>query len=144
MRKLFARSLVAAGLCLSSTLGLHAAPNNNPPAKPGEPVMPTPQAVKEMKANNPKYLLRGSDDSQQLVLTATLDNGREQDLSSEVKYAVADPKIATVSPTGRIIPLANGTTDVVATFGDKTAKINVQVEHMDVNMPINFPNQIVP
>ena len=34
-----------------------------------------------------------------------------QDLSGDVKYEVADPKIARVSTSGRVIPLANGRTE---------------------------------
>src|SRR2546421_847064 len=40
--------------------------------------------------------------------------------------------------------MANGSTEITAAFGDKTVKIAVSAEKCDVNLPINFGNQIVP
>src|SRR3989440_10222017 len=40
--------------------------------------------------------------------------------------------------------MANGSTEITAAFGDKTVKIAVSAEKCDVNLPINFANQIVP
>src|SRR5207302_7013935 len=84
------------------------------------------------------------DEAAQLVVTATLADGRLVDLTHDAKYAAGDGKTVAVSPTGRVAPLANGTTDVVATFGDKSARAPVVAEHVGENLPINFPNQVVP
>src|SRR5262249_46980524 len=83
-------------------------------------------------------------DAAQLVITATLKDGREQDLSGDVQYAVADGKTARVLSSGRVLPLANGTTQIVAKFGDKSVSVPLSVKHADENLPINFPNQVVP
>src|SRR5438876_7672136 len=46
--------------------------------------------------------------------------------------------------SGRVLPLANGTTEIIAQYGDKLARVPVSVQDVDVNLPINFTNQIVP
>src|SRR5437870_76321 len=54
--------------------------------------------------------LCGGDDARQLLVTATLADGRLQDLTSDVTYEIADAAVATVLPGGRVRPLANGAT----------------------------------
>jgi hypothetical protein len=114
------------------------------PAKFEPTVLPKASEVQSLAAHPTQISLRGGDDAQQLVLTATLAGGRLQDLSSDVTYEVADPKIARVTQAGRVIPLSNGRTEVTATFGDKSAKVPVSIASVDVNLPINFTNQVVP
>jgi hypothetical protein len=106
--------------------------------------LPRPADVKTFSVYPTKISLEGLDDAQQLVLTATLPDGRLQDLSSDAQYEVADRKVARVTSTGRIVPLANGSTEVTAHYGDKVVKVPVTTARCDVNLPINFGNQIVP
>ncbi len=106
--------------------------------------LPSPGEIKSLHVH-PKHInLKGIDDAQQLVLTAELQGGQLQDLSGDVKYEPADKKIVRVTSTGRVLPLANGTTEITAVYGDKSIKVPVKAESCDVNLPINFPNQIVP
>jgi hypothetical protein len=105
--------------------------------------MPSPAEVKSLEAFPPKVALKGIDDSQQLVITA-LVNERQQDLTGDVKYEVADAGIIRVTSLGRIIPLSNGQTKVKVIYGSKTVSVPVQATACDVNLPINFGNQIVP
>jgi hypothetical protein len=107
-------------------------------------VLPAPGEVKSLTIHPNHIVLKGLDDAQQLVLTAELQDGQLQDLSGEVKYEPADKKIVRVTSTGRVLPLSNGATEITAVYGDKIAKVPVTVESCDVNLPINFPNQIVP
>ncbi|HEV3140167.1 MAG TPA: DUF1549 and DUF1553 domain-containing protein, partial [Vicinamibacterales bacterium] len=44
----------------------------------------------------------------------------------------------------RVLPLANGTTRITAVDGDKRVETTVTTESCDVDLPINFANQIVP
>ncbi len=106
--------------------------------------MPPPAQVQSLSAYPDRVQLKGGDDAEQLVLTATLPEGRMQDLSADVKFDVADPKIVRVTSTGRVLPLADGRTEIVASYGPKTVKIPVSAEAIDQNLPINFANQIVP
>jgi hypothetical protein len=112
---------------------------------PAEPAaLPRPAEVRALTASPPKVSLRGFDDASQLVLTAALAGGREQDLTGDVEYDVADRKVARVTSTGRVIPLADGDTEVIARYGDRSVRVPVHAEAVDESLPINFPNQIVP
>ncbi len=116
---------------------------NKKPVKGDTVAMPKPAEVKALAIHPEKITLRGTDESQQLIITATLAD-RLQDLTGEVKYEVANPAVARVTSLGRVIPLTNGTTEVTARYGDKTIKVAVATESCDVNLPINFTNQVVP
>ncbi len=124
---------------------LYAGDPYKPTSAPGELTpMPTPVQVQTLAAYPSQIKLKGSDDAQQLVLTAGLAENQQQDLSADVKYEVADPKIVRVTSSGRVVPLADGRTEITATYGPKTVKIPVLTEAVDQNLPINFANQIVP
>jgi hypothetical protein len=114
------------------------------PAKTDQTVLPKPAEVQSLVCYPAKITLKGGDDAAQLLITANLAGGKLQDLSGDVTYEIADPKLITVTPTGRILPKANGSTEVTAKYGDKTVKVAVATEHCDENLPINFGNQIVP
>jgi hypothetical protein len=87
--------------------------------------------------------LRGFDDARQLVVTAALA-GREQDVTGDARYEVADRAVARVTSTGRVIPLADGDTAVVVRHGDRSVRVPVHAEAVHASLPINFPNQVVP
>ncbi|MGH7224493.1 MAG: Ig-like domain-containing protein, partial [Gemmataceae bacterium] len=108
--------------------------------------VPLPKAgeIKSFTVHPTRIALKGIDDAQQLLLTAELLNGQLQDLTADVKYEVADKKVVRVTSTGRVVPLANGATEVTAVYGDKVVKVAVAAQSCDINLPINFPNQIVP
>jgi len=106
--------------------------------------MPKPAEVKALAVNPTKVALKGLDDSAQLVITADLLTGRKQDLTGDVTFEVKNPKIARVTSMGRVIPLTNGDTEIVATFGDKTVTVALKNQSCDVNLPINFTNDVVP
>src|SRR5262249_53190147 len=114
------------------------------PAPPAAFVLPKPAEVQSLAVHPTAITLKGGDDAQQLVLTAALAGGRLQDLTADVKYEVGDPKVARVTSTGRVVPLQNGATEVTASYGDKVVKVPVKAESCDVNLPINFGNQVVP
>jgi hypothetical protein len=114
------------------------------PAKIANVTLPAPGDIKSLHIHPNRIALKGIDDAQQLVLTAELINGQLQDLSGDVKYETANPKIVRVTSTGRVLPLANGATEITAVYGDKTITVPVTAASCDVNLPINFPNQIVP
>ena len=88
---------------------------------PSSRTSPLPKAgeIKSLTTHPRRIALKGIDDAQQLILTAELLNGQLQDLTGDVKYEVADKKVVRVTSTGRVIPLANGTTEITAAYGDK-------------------------
>src|SRR3954454_15051334 len=72
--------------------------------------LPRPADVQSLSVHPAKVVLKGLDDANQLVLTASLPTGRLQDLTGEVRYEVANSRVARVTSTGRVIPVANGST----------------------------------
>ncbi|MBY0460135.1 MAG: Ig-like domain-containing protein, partial [Gemmataceae bacterium] len=103
---------------------------------------PKPADVKSLAVTPDKVTLPGDDASAQLIVTATLNDGRVVDLTHDVKYTVDGP--ASVSETGRVLPKANGSADIAVSFGEKAVKVPVTVAHLGESRPINFPNQVVP
>ncbi len=117
---------------------------NKDAAPPDEVALPRPAEVVSLASSPAKIALKGRDDAQQLVITAAMAGNRLQDLTADVKYEVADPKVARVSTSGRVMPVGNGSTEITATYGDKAIKVAVSAASCDVNLPIHFANQIVP
>ncbi len=105
---------------------------------------PLPAAeILSLAVHPAKVALRGRDDSRQLIVTATLTGGKLQDLSGDVAYETAG-KVVRVTSTGRVIPLADGDTSITVRHGGRTVTVPVSAEAVDVDLPINFGNQIVP
>ncbi len=117
---------------------------NKKPVTSDQVALPPVAEVNALTVIPGAVTLKGLDDSAQLVITGQLKNGQLQDFSGDVQYTVANPAIARVTSAGRIMPIANGATEIVATYGDKSVKIALKTEAMDVNLPINFTNHIVP
>jgi hypothetical protein len=130
-------ALVWSGASLSAAEPVSADPADNV-------VVPQPAEVQALAVSPTAITLKGQDDAQQLILTATLAGNKLFDLTTDAKYEAADPKIARVTTGGRVIPVATGKTEVIVTFGDKSVKVPVSAEAVAENLPINFANQIVP
>jgi hypothetical protein len=127
-----------------AALFLAAGPAAAKDADSPEVALPKPADVQALAVAPEKVALNGLDDAAQLVVTATLAGNRLQDLTTDIKYEVTDPKVARVTTGGRVVPLTNGSTEVVVKYGDKTVKVAVSAVSCDVNLPINFANQVVP
>jgi Protein of unknown function (DUF1553)/Protein of unknown function (DUF1549)/Bacterial Ig-like domain (group 2) len=112
--------------------------------KTEQAALPTPAEVTALAVFPTTVTLKGLEDSAQLVITGNLGGNKTQDLTGDVKYEIADAKLARISSNGRIIPLVNGTTEIIVRYGDKSAKVTLKTESCDVDLPINFANQIVP
>jgi hypothetical protein len=118
--------------------------NKRKAVAPATIALPQLGEVRTLAAQPTRIVLKGGDDAQQLIITATLGDGRPQDLTGDVRYRVADGQVARVTSSGRVIPLANGATEVSVTYGDKTVIVPIAAEAIGDNPPINFANQIVP
>jgi hypothetical protein len=136
--------LILGGLALLFALRGDAAQPYKKTEVKGEVVLPAPDQIKALAATPTSINLAGSDDSRQLILTGTLTGGSPQDLTGNVTYEVADTKVVRVSPSGRVIPLANGATTITARYGDNKVSIPVKSDKMGDNLPINFTNHVVP
>jgi hypothetical protein len=129
-------------LLAAAVLVLPATRADEPTAK--EFKAPAPSQIAKLHVNGGAFKLIGADESRQLVVTGVLLNEALQDLSGDVKYEVADPNLVRVTAAGRVMPLANGKTTITARYGPHSGAAQVEVSAMDVELPINFPNHIVP
>jgi hypothetical protein len=137
-------ALVALAVLTAVNAPLSAAEAEKAPARLPDAVLPKPAEVQSLDVKPAKVALKGLDDANQLVITAKLAGDKLVDLTHDVKYEVADEKVTRVSSTGRVMPLTNGSTTVTVRYGDKSAKIEVKNESCEVDLPINFGNQIIP
>lgn len=117
---------------------------NKPISSPVAEITPPPEAIQSIEIYPREIKLNGSDDTQQVVLTAILKSGQLQDITRVASYKPEDEKIAGMTSTGRVFPLGNGSTTIAVTYGGKTLQLPVKSERFDVNPPMNFGNQVVP
>ena len=135
--------LVLLGLSGGSRAADTASGQSQPAGGP-QAELPKPADVLALSAVPEKVVLLGHDSSCQLVVTAHLAGDKLADLTGDVRYAVADARLAEVTPSGRVVPRADGQTHIVVSYGDKSLSVPLEVSHTQENLPINFPNQIVP
>ena len=134
-----ARNGLRGRFLLAAALALSAAPAfADTPAS--VPVVP----MKSLDVYPKALTIRGADDAPQLIVTGTRENGRHTDLSGFAGYTVSDPKIVRVAKDGRVYPLANGKAEIAIEFGGMKLTVPVSVESMDMPLPLNFANHVVP
>jgi len=114
------------------------------PAFAEDAPLPKSTDIKSLAIYPAKVSLSGMDDAAQVVVTATLNDGRLVDLTHDSQFAVADGKTAAITTFGRVLPRANGASEITATFGDKTVKAPLEAKNMGENLPLNFTNSVVP
>ncbi|QJW99652.1 DUF1549 and DUF1553 domain-containing protein [Frigoriglobus tundricola] len=100
--------------------------------------------VSAVEAHPTALVLKGTDDAPQLVITGTRADGRTIDLTGVATYGVTDSKVARVEPTGRVVPVANGTAEIIVSVEGKTVKVPLRAEKMEAPLPLNFANQVNP
>lgn len=88
--------------------------------------------------------LLGPDASQQLVVTATLEDGSQKDVTREVAFAAEPSDIVRIDKVGEVKPASNGKTTVTAQIGGMKASTTIEVAEVETIQAINFPNEVVP
>ena len=90
-------------------------------------------------------LLRSRDGRQQLFATGIYSSGQLRDHTRSVQYSSEPAGIVQVDATGYMVPLKDGKAIVKAVGSNNiTADVPVEVTGVANDVPINFPNQIVP
>lgn len=85
----------------------------------------------------------GPEASQQLLVTITA-NGLPQDATRHARYSTSDATIATVEPTGRILPVRDGKTTITVHHESGTVTVPVEVTGIAHPRRISFPQEIIP
>src|SRR5262249_18078536 len=89
-------------------------------------------------------LLRSRNGRQQLYVTGVYSSGQLRDHTRTVQYSSEPAGIVQIDNTGYMTPLKDGKAVVRAVGSGVTAELPVEVTGLTVDVPINFPNQIVP
>ncbi len=89
--------------------------------------------------------LSGLDARQQLVVTGYLAGGQLRDLTHDVSYEAAPAGVVAVDKDGQVVPVADGKVTITARAPQgTTATVAIEVVRCGHELPINFPNQVVP
>ncbi len=140
---LHSAALIAAAVCPS--LGFA---DDQPAASPpglGDPGQLVKIQIVTGRAADGKFVIAGRDAGQQLLVHGQYDSKQIRDLTRDVNYRVEPAGIVEVDATGHVTPLAEGETWIyVDAQPGITASVAVQVTHIVDDLPVNFPNQIVP
>jgi hypothetical protein len=138
-------SLLAA--CLSFAA---AADNKTAEKKPQAPGLGDPGQLAAIQIETGRQkdglvIIAGRDAVQQLVVTGVYSTGQTRDWTRKVAYDASPAGIVRVDGTGLIDPIAEGEATVhVSAAAGIDGSIKVKVTNLVHDLPINFPNQIVP
>src|SRR5436190_21488355 len=119
-------------------------------AKPKAPGLGDPGQLMSIQIESGRLqdglvMIAGRDAGQQLFVTGRYDTGQTRDWTRKATYDVAPAGIVEIVATGLISPIAEGeaTVNVSAAAGIDGA-VKVKVTNLVHDLPINFPNQVVP
>ena len=90
----------------------------------------------------PQVELLGPEATQQLLVTSL--EGAAEDLTHAVTYTIRDEQIARVTPTGRVLPVTDGTTQLVLSRAGKTMTIPIEVRGCVDPAAVSFRQEIIP
>jgi len=82
--------------------------------------------------------------TQQLLVSTTGSDGAPRDLTGQARFTSSNPQVATITRTGRIVAIADGTFTVEAVVGAARVKAEVTVKNFRAPVRWSFANQITP
>lgn len=85
-----------------------------------------------------KIVLTGKRARQQLIVTGQYANNELRDLTPAAEFVAAAPIVKIEN--GVVLPVANGTTQVVAKISGKEARVEVTVQGIELPSPVSFKN----
>jgi hypothetical protein len=129
---------------VSLATGYGSVLNAAPPQGLGDPGALTAVRIEPQVEGQPLQL-RGRDARQQLFVTGVYATGQLRDHTRTVQYQVEPADVVQIDGAGYATPLKDGAA-VIRAFasGDIKAELAVNVTGVANDVPVNFPNQIVP
>ncbi len=104
-------------------------------------ILGTPEKVAIEPAN---VALSGRRATAQVILTGHYSDGSLRDLTRAVEWVSLNPEIATISPKGQILPVADGEATIVARQGSIEARTTVKVSKTQEPDPVSFRHDVIP
>ncbi len=137
-------TICSRGLALALILSLPALSDAAAPKGLGDPGQLTGIRI-EPNIESKGVTLRGRDARQQLFVTGTYSTGQLRDHTRTVKFTSEPAGIVNIDATGSMTPVADGQVTIKATSsGNLVAELPVHVSGIANDVPVNFPNQVVP
>ncbi|MEC9093950.1 MAG: DUF1549 domain-containing protein, partial [Planctomycetota bacterium] len=90
------------------------------------------------------FTLSGRDAAQQIIVFGHYDSGQTRDITRSSQFQTNPAEIVKVGKTGYAQPIQEGVTSLTVTANGLVAKGKVTVSNIIQDLPVNFPNQIVP
>ncbi|TXT31985.1 MAG: hypothetical protein FD138_2125, partial [Planctomycetota bacterium] len=103
----------------------------------------SPALAAEMQVSPAAISLDRPEASQQILVTE-MDGERRRDITREAKYEFAAPNIANIAADGLLRPMAEGTTQLVVKFGDRSINVPVTVTGLQHPVPVSFSFEVLP
>ncbi len=105
-----------------------------------EPPADVPQSLGVAPA---EFVLVSSRGRQNLLVSAGYADRTEADVTRQASYRSLDPRVATVTESGIVLPVGNGTTEIVAQWGSFGARARVTVSDFSAPLPIDFRTEVI-
>ena len=86
--------------------------------------------------------LEGPNDQQQIVVTGFDAAGQQRDWTHEISLVSANPAIATVR-NNAVVPVSNGTTEIVVQIGETRQRIPVKVASFEQKRTVAFESEVL-
>ena len=130
-------------LCLQSAIAPLVSADMPEPPGLGDP---GPLVSLSLESNPSREIaLAGRDARAQLIVTGTYETGQQRDLTRHVTYSTSNSKTVSVDSSGYLQPLAEGQVTVrAAAAGGESLEMQIHVTHLENDLPVNFPNEVVP
>jgi hypothetical protein len=98
------------------------------PSSAAEATVPAPPVLLGISASPSAMNLTDDNPWQDITVFADYDNGSKPGITSLATYASSNAAVASVNSAGRVIALKNGSAVITASYGGKTAQVDVTVD----------------
>src|SRR5262249_53282568 len=85
-----------------------------------------------------RVTLSGARAAQRFVVLGAFADGLERDVTSQIRFSLSDPKLASLDKAGRIVARADGEFDLKAEVGKQAATARVRIEGAKDTPPFRF------
>jgi hypothetical protein len=89
-------------------------------------------------------VLDGPRSSQRVLVESRQGDERISDETPRCRFAIDDPRVATVSPDGTVRPIADGKATLKVSVGDRTASAAIVVKNFGRDVAPSFKNDVLP
>lgn len=145
MHKTGSRTVIGWLIWSSAALVAVAAESGAEPPGLGDPGKLKGLVIETGRSQDGRVLLAGRDSSQQLLVVGQYDSGQLRDMTRSVAYTVAPDGVVSIDKTGYVAAVKDGTAVVRVTAAPGIeSELRVEVAHIAQDLPLSFPNQVVP